>query len=268
MSAPSRSPWIWTPPALALLLLAVLAATGSNERVFLALNRAGHVLNDTAWAGLTMLGDGAVALALVLPWIRRSPRCFWAALLAAMFAGLWVQGLKQVVDVPRPLAVFSGAIFFHTGPGYRAVSFPSGHAAAIFAVTGIGIMGLTERAAVRALLLGVAVMVSLSRIMVGVHWPFDILWGMLGGWLAAWTGLCIAARYRWRTSGVAGLAAGVVLMLLAASLLVSRHIGFPAVLPLQRALATICLVIGGWEMMQMLPRLGGARTVERGLDES
>lgn len=255
MGVPPPSPWFWTPPLLALLMLAAIVVTGSNAALFLALNRAGHVLSDTTWAGLTMLGDGAVALALLLPWIRRAPRYFWAALLAALFATLWVQGFKQVIDVPRPLAVLPPDAFFHTGPAYRAVSFPSGHAAAIFAVTGIGVMGLTEKTLPRLLLLGLAVLVSLSRIMVGVHWPLDVLWGMLGGWLAAWAGLRIVARRSWRTSSTAGLAAGVLLMVLAAGLLLSQHIGFAAVLPLQRVLATICLVIGAWEIVQMLPRV-------------
>jgi hypothetical protein len=42
--------------------------------------------------------------------------------------------------------------------------------------------------------------------------------------------------------------AGAVLMAVAGSLLVSRHIGMPAVMPAQRFLATVCLVWGAWEI--------------------
>jgi hypothetical protein len=42
--------------------------------------------------------------------------------------------------------------------------------------------------------------------------------------------------------------AGAVLMVVAASLLVSRHIGMPAVMPAQRILATVCLAWGAWEL--------------------
>jgi len=94
----------------------------------------------------------------------------------------------------------------------------------------------------------VAWLVGLSRIMVGVHWPLDVLWGMLGGWLGAWCGLALQARRRWHTAGWCGMLAGAVLMAVAASLLVSRHIGMPAVMPAQRLLATICLVWGAWEL--------------------
>jgi membrane-associated phospholipid phosphatase len=250
MPASLRSPWAWLPPAVALALVAGILATGSNRALFLWLNHGGLAIGDAVWFHLTMLGDGAVALALMLPAIRRAPRLFWAALLAAVVAGLWTQVTKVFVDVPRPLSVFAGEAFHQAGPAYRRVSFPSGHAAAAFALAGIWIMGVAGRRLWRGGLLALAALVGLSRIMVGVHWPLDVLWGMLGGWLGAWIGLALQARWRWRwqMAGPANMAAGAVLMAVAASLVVSRHIGIPAVLPAQRLLAVACLAWGGWEM--------------------
>jgi len=260
MRAPLHPAWIWLPPCMALALMTLILATGTNHALFLLLNRGGQVLGETAWLHLTMLGDGAMALTFVLPCIRRAPRCFWAALTAALIAGLWTQVTKQFIDVPRPLAVFDAGGFFHAGPAYRAVSFPSGHAAASFALAGIGVMGLASGTLPRVLLLAAASLVSLSRIMVGVHWPVDILWGMLGGWIGAWSGLALHGRLRWRTHGVGGLLAGLLLVGMAASLLVSRHIGIPAVMPMQRVIASVSLAWGLWEIAWMLPwrrRRGG-----------
>jgi membrane-associated phospholipid phosphatase len=242
------SPWAWLPPAIVLALFAVIQATGANHAVFLWLNHGGHIVGDVAWFHLTMLGDGAVALTLVLPWIRRAPGLFWAALVAAMVAALWTQVTKQLIDVPRPLTVFGDGAFHLAGPAFRHVSFPSGHAAAAAALAGILILGVEGHALWRAALLGLAGLVGVSRIMVGVHWPLDVLWGMLGGWLGAWCGLALQARRGWRTAGWGGMVAGVVLMAVAASLLVSHHIGMPAVMPAQRLLATVCLVWGAWEL--------------------
>lgn len=257
-----RSPWAWAPPLVAALLLAAIAITGTNHSLFLLLNHAGHPLGDNFWLNLTMLGDGAVALALVLPSIKRAPQCFWAAIIAGALAGLFVQGAKQIVNVPRPMAVYAPDAFFQAGPALHAVSFPSGHAAAIFAICGIWIMGMSRHHWLRVALIVLAILVSLSRVMVGVHWPIDLLGGMLGGWLSAWLGLGLAARYGWRTSGKAGIAAGVFLLIVAGALLVSRHIGIPAVLPLQRTLGVVCLVWGAWEMFQMLPRMSWRRHPE------
>jgi membrane-associated phospholipid phosphatase len=249
-----RSAWTWMPPLVATVLLALVALSGANRDLFLALNRAGAAFSPHFWVNLTLLGDGAVALALVLPCIKRSPQAFWAALIAAVVAALLVQGMKNVVNVPRPLAVFEPGTFYHVGPPYRSVSFPSGHAAAIFAITGIWVMGLARRHLLRAALVLLAVLVSLSRVMIGVHWPLDLLGGMLGGWAAAWTGLALSARWGWRTASIGGFAAGLVLLAVAGALLVSRHIGIPAVLPLQRVLGAVCLLWGGWELFRLLPR--------------
>lgn len=250
------SPWAWLPPMLALALGGALLASGGNIAVFLALNRAGHGLGEPLWANLTMLGDGAVALAIVLTWVKRAPRRFWAALIAAVLATLWVQLIKQVIDVPRPLAVLAPFQFFQSGPAYRAVSFPSGHAAAIFALAGIWVMSLRGHWLLRAALLLLAVLVSLSRVMVGVHWPLDILAGMLGGWLAAWIGLWTSARMQCRTSGPGGLLVGMLLLMLAGALLLSHHVGHPDALPLQRLVAAVCVVLGVFELALLIAPLG------------
>jgi membrane-associated phospholipid phosphatase len=263
MSPDTRSAWVWLPPVLSLALLATLAAGAANQSLFVLLNHFGHQLGDTLWLNLTMLGDGAVALAMVLPAIRRSPRCFWAALVAAVVAALWVHALKQVVGMPRPLAVLPADVFFQSGPAFRAGSFPSGHAAASFAIAGIWIMALPGRNVARALLLVLAALVSLSRLMVGVHWPADILWGMLGGWLGAWAGHALYTRYQWKTAGTGGAVAGGVLLLVAAALLVSHHVRIPEALPLQRTLGAICVLWGAREMFLMLPRM---RQAKGGLD--
>lgn len=250
-----RSAWTWAPPLAAVLLLAAIALSGTNLSIFLALNHAGAALGENFWLQLTMLGDGAVVLALVLPCIRRSPQCFWGALIAAVLVTLAVQGIKQAINIPRPLAVFAAGEFFQAGPAYRAVSFPSGHSAAIFTITGIWIMGLSRHSLVRTVLFALAVLVSLSRVMVGVHWPLDLVGGMVAGWAAAWCGLALSARCGWKTCGIGGFAVGIFLFLVAAALLVSQHIGVPAVLPLQRTIAIVCLVLGAGEMLQMMPRL-------------
>jgi membrane-associated phospholipid phosphatase len=263
MRPPLRSPWTWLPPATALALLALILATRGNQPVFLALNHAGHAVPPLFWLHLTMFGDGAVALALVLPCIRRLPHCFWAALAAAIFAALWTQVTKQFIDMPRPLAALPVDQFYQAGPAYRRVSFPSGHAAAAFAIAGIWVMGVKGKRLLRGLALLLATLVGLSRIMVGVHWPVDVLWGMLGGWLGAGAGLALHGRWEWRSAGAAGLLAGLLLAAVAVSLLVSRHIGIPDVLPAQRLVGCACLLWGGREMARMWPQLRRRRRSAR-----
>jgi len=252
------SPWAWAPPAVGLALLAALVAADADRAVFLALNHGGAILGTPFWLGLTLLGDGAVALALVLPCIRRAPRCFWAALVAGLVAAAWAQGWKYAIEIPRPLTVLAPDAFVHAGPAYRHASFPSGHAAAAFALGGVWAMTLRSRL-LRLPVLALAALVALSRVMVGVHWPVDLLGGMLGGWLGAWLGLALAGSRGWHTRGRGALAAGGVLLALCVALLVVRHGGTGAALALQRLIGTLCLAVGARELAAL--RMGRARHV-------
>jgi len=272
MRPPLHPAWVWLPPCALLAALLLTGASGSDRALFLLLNRAGGAVDGTIWLHLSMPGEAAIALAFVLPCIRRAPRCFWAGLVALAIAGLWAGVASRFIELARPLAVFDAGAFFHAGPAGQRAAFPSGHAALACALAGVGVMGLAGRNAVRALLLLLAGLAGLARIMAGAAWPVDVLCGWLGGWLGAWAGLALAGRWRWRwsgrrdrnTSGRAGmpaapLIAGLLLAGLAAGLLLGPHAGSPAVMPVRRLVGGACLAWGLWEMAAMLPRFGGWR---------
>lgn len=210
--------WPWGPPALALLLLIVVYLSGSNRALFLFLNHLSTYSGDTIWAQLTVMGDTAVVLALLLPWWRKRPDLVWAALLAALLATAWTHGLKPFFDVPRPPAVLDAGSFHVIGPAYRNGSFPSGHSTAIFTLAGVMVLSLGIKW-LRWPLLAFAILVAVSRSVVGVHWPLDLLGGMLGGWLSALGGVWLARRWpleqklvvRWLSLLVPALAAGMLL---------------------------------------------------------
>ena len=107
-------------------------------------------------------------------------------------------GLKALFDRPRPQLFETVHVF--------TASFPSGHAtvSAVVYLT-IGAL-LAERAATwpaRALYIGGAVLltvlIGLSRIYFGVHYPTDVLAGWSVG--AAWALLCLAVAHLLRTRG-------------------------------------------------------------------
>lgn len=237
--------WQWVPPLLALLLLAVVYASGSNRTLFLALNQLSTYSGDAVWAQLTVMGDTAVILALLLPWWRKRPDLVWAALLAALLATAWTHGLKPLFDIPRPPAVLEAGSFHVIGPAHRTGSFPSGHSTAIFTL--LGVMVLTSAVSwLRWPLLVFAILVAVSRSVVGVHWPIDLLGGMLGGWLSALGGVWLARRWQWEKRPFVRWLCAAIPALAAVMLLLGYKTGYAEAELLQQGVGAVCLVLWGW----------------------
>lgn len=184
----------WLVPALALALFVAVAALDANAPLFLLLNKLGPATSDAWWANVTVLGDGTVAFALCLALWRRRPDLLWALAFLAVLGTLWVHGMKPMLDVPRPPAVLGDQVHV-IGRMYKAHSFPSGHATTAFALAGLLTLGLASRAAIAGIV-ALAALVAISRPVVGVHWPLDILAGAFGGWLAAVAAVWLGKKTR------------------------------------------------------------------------
>lgn len=154
---------------------------------------------DYVFTAFTMLGTAEFYL-VAIPMIYWTISAEAGAALAVLFPfSMWVNaGLKELFHLPRP--PLEAVRFIHPETGY---GLPSGHAQG--AVTFWGYLALRFRRrwlvwAGAALVL----LISLSRLYLGVHYPLDILagWGvgfvmLLAAWLLAWRrpafGLWVAA---------------------------------------------------------------------------
>jgi membrane-associated phospholipid phosphatase len=243
-SVPWRSPVVWGVPLIALALLTLLVATGTNRAVFAGLNGWSRITGPELWPFVTVLGDTAVALTLFLPFALRRPDVLWALAVSAVLATLFVHGLKPIFDEPRPPAVLSPESIAIIGAPYRAHSFPSGHTTTIFVAAALIWLHFTSPW-MRAIALAIATLVGLSRAVVGVHWPVDIAAGMAGGWIAACLGTSLARRWRF------GLRTPVQTLLVAigvgcaVALLAGLKTGYPMAIQFQyavgaAALASLC----------------------------
>jgi membrane-associated phospholipid phosphatase len=239
---PLTSPWTWAVPLLALLAALGVWLTNSNEPLFRLLNGLGPRSRDGLWAQLTLLGDTLVAFSLLGLFARRRPDIVWALLLAALFTTLWVHGLKPLLHLPRPLAALGAEQVHVIGIPLLRGSFPSGHTATAFTLVGvICLQRVPPALAVVSLLL--AILVGVSRVVVGAHWPLDILGGAFGGWLGAVIGVALARRWPAPRAWAYRFGSGLVLLGCSLSLLMLHDSGYPVALWLQRGIALLTTVV-------------------------
>jgi undecaprenyl-diphosphatase len=120
--------------------------------------------------------------------------------LVAVGGGLGLSSvLKHAVERPRPELVPHGSYVYTS-------SFPSGHStmsAATYLTLGALLARVQRRRRVKAFLLGFAILITLlvgiSRVYLGVHWPTDVLAGWtLGG---IWALICWLLARRLQHSG-------------------------------------------------------------------
>ena len=247
-----RSPRAWLVPALVVAGVFVLLVTGGNEPVFLWLNRLGPATSDSLWANLTILGDTTVALALCLPLARRRPDLLWAVIPAGLLATGWAQLLKPLVDVARPPAVLSPDVIHVIGPAYHYHSMPSGHATTAFALSALCVLGFDLRGW-SVVPVAAAALVAVSRSVLGVHWPLDLLAGAFGGWVAALLGMELAARLPFGLRPPVQWVITLALAGCAVALLAGYRTDYPQTLWFQRALGASSLLCFA---LTFVPRAG------------
>ena len=110
--------------------------------------------------------------------------------IAAVIARLVVKaGIVLAIPRPRPfVSMPSVHPLLETLSWENLQSFPSGHAVFFFALATV-IYCFNKKVGGRAL--GVAALIGISRVYVGVHWPSDVLGGAILGALTGWL------VYRW-----------------------------------------------------------------------
>lgn len=190
-----NSPWRWSVPLVAAIALLVLLALGDNVQLFYFMNRIMSHASDGLWTHLTLLGDGQIVVLFILPFLGRRPDVVWQYILAALLAGLFVYGMKEIFSTLRPPAALLAGSFHLNGPDLQNNAFPSGHTTAFFVLAGLVCLHRSNVWIKFAILL-LAIFVGLSRIANGVHWPLDVLGAAIGGWIVAIVAVWLGQRWR------------------------------------------------------------------------
>ena len=151
------------------------------------------------WAGFSLFLVGLYFFAR--GYNRKMPhfKAFLKLMIPALFITLLlVQGMKTGFAVPRPCTpcdLESSALCNPYCPD--DYSFPSGHAAIMFSVFTAAMFTVGRKYRIQ-IILGyiIALIVALSRIMLGVHTYADILGGAIVGFAVTYLMLIIMKKYK------------------------------------------------------------------------
>ncbi len=121
-----------------------------------------------------------VAIAAILMFIKKR-RAIFQMFLAAIAARFVIVELARFIwERPRPFVENQVNLLLEHAD---TSSFPSGHAAFFFALSTI-IFNYNKKAGV--LFFIASLLITISRVFVGIHWPSDILAGAIVGILSGW----------------------------------------------------------------------------------
>lgn len=161
------------------ILLDIIRSVDYNILLLIADKLRGGVL-DPVMTVLSLMGNGGavwIATAVLLLIFRKTRRA-GVAMLLALAAGYVIGNLciKELVMRPRPFVTHSDLTAL-LDPG-DPWSFPSGHALSSFAAA-TALWCFHKKAGALALVL--AALIAFSRLYASVHYPTDVLAGMLIG---------------------------------------------------------------------------------------
>ena len=161
---------------------------------FHAINGLSAYLHPAILHNMTTFGDGVFVMSLLLYAGNRKVPLLLAALIAALIAAVVSQALKQYFDAARPPAVLELETYELIGKGYKSKSFPSGHTLTAFLTASV-LICFSKRTSTQWLLAILAIGAGLSRVLLGVHWPVDILVGSALGTLIGLGSVFLARRW-------------------------------------------------------------------------
>jgi membrane-associated phospholipid phosphatase len=179
---------------ITILIFAIVKIMNLDVLLFRYINQISLYTGPIVWANVTILGDTLIALVIILPFIYKKPNVFWPILFAGIIALLVSHGIKNLLVVPRPPAIMDPQSFEIIGPAYRQRSFPSGHATTVFTFATV-ILSYKRSKKYKIYILSLALLIGVSRIIVGIHWPSDVLAGIVLGYLSGYSGLCIYLQW-------------------------------------------------------------------------
>lgn len=152
-----------------------------DSQIFTAINSAHSPLFDLFFQNISHLGSFVIWIFIAAAIFFRKDKRFFFQLAAGMIlAGVISIGLKLAIDRPRPSDSLQNVHLLDRKPD---PSFPSNHAANAF----LGARIFSKHYKKFTLIFyTLAILIAISRIYVGAHYPSDVIAGAALGFASSW----------------------------------------------------------------------------------
>lgn len=155
-----------------------------NITLFKLINSTKSKYLDVLFSHLYILGKGytVIPVIILLLLLTRKTKLIKEFVIGLVILGIIVVTIKKVVNAPRPLAFIENV---HTlSEHYKLGSFPSGDTALASYVSAI--LYRTYRSKyIKILLVIYTALIAYGRIYMGVHFPLDVVTGIIIGIMVA-----------------------------------------------------------------------------------
>jgi len=153
------------------------------------------------WSFLTQFGEGGAAFLLLIVAAQFAPNVSAVVIKSFLLGSVLSPLLKNLTVVPRPMGVLDASLLHPIGaPPMGSNSMPSGHAMTIAAAISLSMYmsrHVKHRGPLWIVLVLFGSLVALSRVVVGAHWPADVMVGSGLGILVALLALAWEQRSPW-----------------------------------------------------------------------
>lgn len=234
--------------ALYLLMLAIILPLGlwfekssTNHLLFTTLNSLTPSIGGSLfWAWMTSLGDTSVAVVMIWLFLPKNPQALVRLSFVFILGSILSPVIKHYFDYPRPLGVLGDNVFV-VGPSLQTHAYISGHTMTAFLAAGLVFFSCQSRWAFCAVI--VAALVGVSRVMVGAHWPADVLIGAFVGWGASMLAITLADAISQKVERYLAFLGMALLLIAIVYLALGKMANLPAVTYFWQGFAVLALLM-------------------------
>ena len=155
----------------------------NNHKIFFLINGFYSDFLGYPMIFLTAMADGLFVIMIASVLYGRKKGYYWSFLVSFLVSSSIVNLIKNVYSTGRPLAYYPLDKIYYAGDTLMYQSFPSGHAAAAMVLARYLMQG--ENKVWKAIFFSIGILCAVSRIYIGVHFPYDVIMGASLGFFIA-----------------------------------------------------------------------------------